>query len=95
MLMKIGMAALAALTIVGSIAVSTGAEARWRGGGGFYRGGGYGIGAGLATGLALGAYGAYGYGPGYYGYGGGCNRNRVVGHTPYGRPIIRPVNVCY
>ena len=54
---KFGMAAVAALTIAGTIAASTsGAEARYygRGGyhGGYYRGGGYGIGAGIATGLA-------------------------------------------
>jgi hypothetical protein len=100
---KLGMAALAVLTIAGTMAASmSSADARWRGGGGYrggyYRGGGYGIGAGIATGLALGAIGgAYygGYGPGYYGYGGGCIRNRVVGYTAYGRPIVRPVNVCY
>jgi hypothetical protein len=117
----IGMAALAALTIAGSIvATTTDAEARYRGGGGFrggygggygggyrgygggyrgYYGGyrGYGIGAGIATGLAIGALGAgygYGYGPGY-GYYGGCIRNRVVGYTYYGNPIVRAVNVCY
>ena len=98
---KFGMAALAALTIAGTIAAgTTGAEARYygRGGyhGGYYRGGGFGIGAGIATGLALGAVGgAYygGYGPGYYNN--GCIRNRVVGYTAYGRPIVRAVNVCY
>jgi len=91
---KIAMAAIAICTIAGSIAATTtGAEARFRGHGGFY--GGRGIGLGVASGLALGAYGAgyYGYGPGYYG--GGCIRNRVVGYTAYGRPIVRPVNVCY
>ena len=116
---KIGMAALAALTIAGSIAATTtDADARYRrrrfprrirrrlsrwrlswqyyGG---YRGGyrGYGIGAGIATGLAIGAIGAgygYGYGPGY-GYYDGCIRNRVVGYTYYGRPIVRAINVCY
>jgi hypothetical protein len=36
-----------------------------------------------------GGYGGYGY------YGDGCIRNRVVGYTAYGRPIVRPVNVCY
>jgi len=63
-------------------------------------GGTDGIGAGIATGLALGAiggayYGGYGYGPGYGYYNNGCIRHRVVGYTAYGRPIIRPVNVCY
>ena len=117
---KIVMAALAALTIAGSMAATTtAADARYVGGGGFrggygggyhggfrgsyggYRGGyrGYGIGAGIATGLAIGALGAgYGYGYGYgpsYGYYDGCIRNRVVGYTYYGRPIVRAVNVCY
>ena len=121
---KIAMAALAALTIAGSmVATTTDAEARYRGGGGFrggygggyygggYRGGyyggyrgryyggyrGYGVGAGIATGLAIGALGAgygYGYGPSY-GYYDGCIRQRVVGYTYYGRPIVRAVNVCY
>jgi hypothetical protein len=98
---KLGIAALAALTLAGAFAVSTsGAEARgWRGGHhGYYHGGrGFGVGAGIATGLALGAIGSGyyygGYGPGYYGD--GCIRNRVVGHTAYGRPLVRPVNVCY
>jgi hypothetical protein len=52
--------------------------------------------------LALGALAAspyyYGGGP-YYGYGygyGGCYiRHRVVGYTPYGHPVVRPVRVCY
>ena len=101
---KFGMAALAALTIAGTIAAgTTGAEARYYGRGGYHGGyhrGGYGIGAGIATGLALGAiggayYGGYGYGPGYGYYNNGCIRHRVVGYTAYGRPILRPVNVCY
>ena len=101
---KFGMAALAALMIAGSMAATaTDADARGRGGfgGRGFHGGhrGFGIGAGIATGLALGAIGgAYygGYGPGSYGYGyDGCVRRRVVGYTAYGRPIVRPVNVCY
>jgi hypothetical protein len=105
---KFGMAALAALTIAGTIAAgTTGAEAHYYGRGGYHGGyyggyhrGGYGIGAGIATGLALGAiggayYGGYGYGPGYGYYNNGCIRHRVVGYTAYGRPILRPVNVCY
>ena len=95
---KLATAALAVLTIASTMTATTsGAEARgWRGGyhhhGGFYRGRGFGIGAGIATGLAVGAIGS-----GYYGgyYGGGCIRNRVVGYTAYGRPVVRPVNVCY
>jgi hypothetical protein len=52
--------------------------------------------------LALGAiaaspyYGGYYGGGPYYGYGDGCYfRHRVVGYTAYGRPIVRPVRVCY
>src|SRR4051812_5089095 len=66
-LTKASMAALAAVTIAGStLAVTTSADARWGGRGGYYRGGGFGLGAGIATGLALGAvgsayYGGYGY----------------------------------
>jgi hypothetical protein len=101
---KLGMAALAALTIAGTVAAgTTGAEARYYGRGGYHGGyhrGGYGIGAGIATGLALGAIG-------------GAllrwlwlrARVRVLQQRlhpsprrwlhAYGRPIIRPVNVCY
>lgn len=95
------MAAVAVLAVAGTMTATTsGADARgWRGGGGHYHGGGYyrggrgfGIGAGIATGLAFGAIGS-GYYNGYYG--GGCIRNRVVGYTAYGRPVVRPVNVCY
>jgi hypothetical protein len=35
------------------------------------------------------------YGYPAYGYGDGCLRRRIVGHTYYGRPIFRTVNVCY
>jgi len=92
---KLAMAALAVLTLAGTTAVTTtAAEARGRGHHHHHhhghRHGGWGIGAGIATGLALGAVGA-----GYYGYHNGCIRNRVVGHTAYGQPIVRRVNVCY
>ena len=75
---RIGIAALAAATIAGSVALTTEADARGFGGfhgggfpGGGFRGGfrggpGFGIGAGLAIG-ALGA-GYYGYPYGGYGY---------------------------
>jgi hypothetical protein len=71
---KLGLAALAAVTIAGSTLAMTGsADARGFGrGGGFHGGRGFGVGAGIATGLAFGALGAgYAYGgyPGY-GYGG-------------------------
>src|SRR5215203_722571 len=92
----LGIAALVAVTIAGSVAMTSAADARGRGGGGFHGGGfhgggfhggggfrgggfhgggfrggpGYGIGAGLVTGLAIGALGAgyYGYPDGGYGY---------------------------
>jgi hypothetical protein len=98
---KLGITAVAGLSLIGAtLAASSSAEARyyhrgWHGGGGW----GW-AGPAIVGGLALGAlaasgpyYGGYGY-PGYYGYG-GCIRNRVVGYTPYGRPIVRRVNVCY
>lgn len=80
---KVGVAALAAITIVGaSLTATAPASARGFGhgggfhGGGFHGGGfggrgfggrGFGIGAGLATGLAIGGLG-YGYGYGYPAY---------------------------
>jgi hypothetical protein len=98
---KIAIAGVAAAAL--AAAAATPAEARWGGGGwhgGWHRGGGWGWGAGaFAGGLALGALATspYYYGGPYYGYyGGGCYfRNRVVGYTAYGRPIVRPVRVCY
>jgi hypothetical protein len=91
---KFGIAALAAVSLAGAtLATSTDADARWRGHGG-HRGGGW-VGPAIVGGLALGALTAsrpY-YGPAYGAYD-GCIRNRVVGHTAYGRPIVRPVNVC-
>ena len=75
---------------------------------GWGRRGGFGLGAGIATGLAVGALGAgYAYGgyPGYgYGYGprygayaydagyGGCEIRRRVRYTPYG-PVVRHVRM--
>jgi hypothetical protein len=97
---KAGIAALAALSLVGAtLAASSSAEARYYGRG---WGGGW-AGPAIVGGLALGAlaasrpyyYGGYGGYGGYGYYGDGCIRNRVVGYTPYGRPIVRPVNVCY
>ena len=99
---KVGIAGLAAVSVfAATLATSSDADARWRGRG--YRGGW--VGPAIVGGLALGAIAAsrpyaygYGYGPGYgygaYGYD-GCIRNRVVGYNYYGRPIVRPVNVCY
>src|SRR5882757_8295647 len=97
---KVGIAALAALSLVGAtLAASSTAEARYYGRG---WGGGW-AGPAIVGGLALGAlaasrpyyYGGYGGYGGYGYYGDGCIRNRVVGYTSYGRPIVRPVNVCY
>ena len=98
---KLGMAALAGMSIIGATLVSADpAEARWRG----HYGGGWGWGGpaligGLALGAALAAprYG-YGYGyPAYSGYyGGDCFvRRQVVGYTAYGNPIVRARQVCY
>jgi hypothetical protein len=93
---KAGIAALGAVVLfVGTLATATDADARWRG----RRGGGW-VGPAIIGGLALGALAAsrpYAYGYGYprYGYYDGCIRNRVVGYNAWGRPIVRPVNVCY
>jgi hypothetical protein len=93
-LRKAGIGALAALTVAGSIAVSTsGAEARWRGH--HHHGGiGAGIAAGIIGGVAAGALAApyYGYG-GYYGYG-RCWTERQEVMDRWGRVYIRPVRVC-
>ena len=134
MLKGLGIAALAAVTIAGSIAMTTTADARGGGGfrgggfhgggfyggggfrgggfrGGFYGGRGYGIGAGLATGLAIGALGAgyYGYPYGGYGYpyddyeygvygvgyGGECFLRRRVVIDRFGYRHVRHVRICY
>jgi hypothetical protein len=91
---KTAIASLAALTLAGGVlATSTSAEARWYGHRGW--GGGW-AGPAIVGGLALGALAAsrpYGYGA--YAYDDGCLRRHVVGHTVYGRPIFRTVNVCY
>jgi len=89
-LKKAAIATLAISTIaVGSLSATSSADAR-----GWHRGGGW-VGPAIVGGLALGALAAapaYGYGYGYdYGYY-GCPR-RVVGYTPWGRPIVR--RVCY
>ena len=92
---KLGIAALAGITVVGaSLASADPAEARWRGHRHHHHGGGWGWGGpalvgGLALGTALGAGSAYAYG-------GGCPLVRqVVGYRPSGRPIVRWVRSCY
>jgi hypothetical protein len=92
---KAAIATLAALTLAGgALATSTSAEARYYG---HHRWGGGWAGPAIVGGLALGALAAsrpyYGYGA--YAYDDGCLRRRIVGHTYYGRPIFRTVNVCY
>lgn len=90
---KAAIASVTALAVAGGmLAASTSAEARYYGHRGW-------AGPAIVGGLALGALAAsrpyYGYGYGAYGYDDGCLRRRVVGHTAYGRPIFRTVNVCY
>lgn len=93
------LAAVTTALLATPIALSDTANAHWRG-----RGFGWG-GPAFVGGLALGALAAprygYGYGYGYpaYGagyYGGDCfMRRRIVGYTPYGRPIFRVRRICY
>jgi hypothetical protein len=107
---KVGVATLAALTIMGaSISASAPASARGfgHGGGGFHGGGfgsrgfggrGFGIRAGLATGLALGGIG-YGYGYGYpaYAYNGYAGGDCWVQRRVvyrYRHRVAVPVQVC-
>jgi hypothetical protein len=99
-LRRIGIAALAALSIAGAVIASTGPASAhfrgWHGGwhGGWHHGwhGGWGPRAfapAFVGGLALGALAA----PAYYG---DCfPRRRVVGFTPWGDPIVRWRPVCY
>jgi len=61
--------------------------------GGHHRGWGgpgFGIGAGIATGLALGGAGYYGYNN-YYA---GCYVERRLVVDQWGRQFVRPVRVC-
>jgi hypothetical protein len=98
-LKKFGVAALAALSIAtASVATSSSANAQrfhhgWHGG---WHHRGFGFAPVFAGALAFGAFagGPYYYGgPAYYG---DCfPRRRVVGFTPWGRPIVRFVRACY
>jgi hypothetical protein len=63
--MKKTFAILATVAAIGTAAVATPAEARWRGGG-FGPGIGFGLVAGALAAGAYGAYGPYGYAEPYY-----------------------------
>src|SRR5690242_6624423 len=104
-LKKVGVAAAAALAIaVMPLATSSSASARPFGfhhGGAFPHGGwghrGFGFGPALGAGLAFGALASapYWYSAPVGLYGDCVLRRRVVGHTYWGRPIVRFVRVCY
>jgi hypothetical protein len=102
-LKKISVAAFAALSIAtAAVATSSSANAqRFHGGfhGGFHHGGFHHgfhhrgfhrFGPAFVGGLAFGApYASYYYDDDC------APRRRIVGYTPWGRPIVRFVNVCY
>lgn len=107
---KVGVAALAAITIVGaSLTATAPASARGGFGGGGFHGGGFhgggfhggfggpglGIGAGIATGIALGGLG-YGYGYPAYAYDGYGADCWVQRRVVirYGHRVVMPVQVC-
>jgi hypothetical protein len=91
-LRKVGIGALAALTVAGTVAASTaGAEARpFHHGGWHHRGGGW-VGPAIVGGVAAGLLAAPYYG-GYYGRRCWTERQEVV--DAYGRVFLRPVRVC-
>src|SRR5436853_5800384 len=98
-LKKIGIAAAAALTLaVTPVVTSSSADARPFG---FHHGGwghrGFGFGPALGAGLAFGALATapYWYSRPVGLYGDCVIRRRLVGHTYWGRPIVRLVRVCY
>jgi hypothetical protein len=106
MLKKSAIGALAALTLGAAITatVTPSAAQGWRhgyhrgyGGYGRHRGWGGPAAAGIIGGLALGALAgsAYAYGPGYYGYYGGCYwQNRPVYDAWGNFSGYAPVQVC-
>ena len=108
-LKKIGIAVVAALSIaMATVATSSSADARpFHGGfrhGGFHGGfhhhrgfqRGFGFGPAFVGGLAFAGLAApYAWGPGYGYYDDCVPRRRVVGYTPWGRPIVRFVRACY
>jgi hypothetical protein len=111
-LRRIGIAAVAALSLAtATVAGSSSASAQrfhggwhgggWHGGGwhgGGWHGRGFGFGPAVVGGLALGALAgsAYYYGGPYGYYDDDCfARRRIVGYTPWGRPIVRLVSSCY
>jgi hypothetical protein len=98
---RLGVAAVAALAIVG-FAGSANAQHYHGGGGGYYGGGGAFIG-GLAAGALIGAspyYGGYYGGPygyyngGPYAYAGGCYIQRQWVINRYGHRVWRRIQVC-
>jgi len=94
---KVGIAAVAALSLAGiTMATTTSAEARYYGHG--WRGGGWGWGGpAFVGGLALGALATRPYYAGaypVYGAYGDCVLERRVRPTLYG-PVVRRVRVCY
>jgi hypothetical protein len=94
---RIGVAAVAALAIVG-FASSANAQHNHSGGGGFGPGfvGGLAAGAVIGSGPYYGGYygGPYAYGGGPYAYGSGCYIERQVVINRWGHRVIRRVRVC-
>jgi hypothetical protein len=108
---KIGIAAAAAVAIMGaSAALPSAAQAQhwhgggghWHGGGGHWHGGGFGwgFGSGLALGFGAPYYGGY-YGPyaydygGPYAYAGDCVMRRRWVYVGNGHRVLRWRRVCY
>ena len=103
-LKKLGLVALAGLSIcVAPLATSSSADARP----GFHRGfhhhgfhrhwgGGFGFAPAFAGALAFGALASapYWYSRPVAYYGDCFPRRRIVGYTPWGRPIVRVVRAC-
>jgi len=88
--MKKTVAIVATVAALGTAAVTSPAEAHWRGGG-WGPGIGFGLVAGALAAGAVGAYGPYGYyGPGYGYYGPRYYRRAYYGPGPYAYYGPRP-----